>query len=129
MIHATIRMLISSKKRGEVLGILSSGAERCRFEPGCISYRVYQGVEVEHVVMLEEFWRNEEDLERHLRSDEYRKVLQIVEMALEPPEIRFNTISHSTGVETIEKARNFPHERTGGKPCSLPQNTLILPAK
>lgn len=108
MVHATIRMLIPPKRRGEVLEILSSLAERSRFDPGCISCRVYQDVEVEPVVMLEEFWRNEEDLERHLRSEEYRKVLLVVEMALEPPEIRFNTISNSTGVETIEKARNFP---------------------
>jgi quinol monooxygenase YgiN len=62
-----------------VLDILRSVAERCRFQPGCIGCRFNQGMEVEHVVMLEEFWRNEEDLERHLRSDEYRKVLLIVE--------------------------------------------------
>jgi quinol monooxygenase YgiN len=105
MVHATIRMLIPTKRRSEALEILNSVAERCRFDPGCISSRVYQGVEVEHVVMVEQLWRNEEDLERHLRSEEYRKVLLVVEMALESPEIRFNTISHSTGVETIEKAR------------------------
>jgi len=29
----------------------------------------------------------------------------VVEMANEPPEIRFDAISHSTGFETIEKAR------------------------
>ena len=108
MVHGTIRMLIPTKRRSEVLEILSSVAERCRFEPGCISCRVYRGVEVEQVVMLEELWRNEEDLERHLRSDEYRKVLLIVEMALEPPEIRFDVLSQSTGFETIEKARGSP---------------------
>ena len=107
MVHSTIRMQIPTKRRGEALKILSSVAERCRFEVGCISCRVYQGVGVEHVVMLEELWGREEDLERHLQSDEYRQVLLVVEVALEPPEIRFNTISHSTGFETIEKARNL----------------------
>jgi hypothetical protein len=43
----------------------------------------------------------------HLRSDEYRNLLLILEMALEQPEIRFDTISGSTGIETIEKARDF----------------------
>jgi quinol monooxygenase YgiN len=105
MVHATIRMLIPTKRRSEALEILGSVAERCRFEPGCISSRVYQGVEVEHVVMVEQLWMNEEDLERHLQSEEYRRVLCVVEMALEPPEIRFDTISHSSGVETIERAR------------------------
>ncbi len=107
MIHATIRMLLPPKKRGEMMEILGSIAERCRFEPGCISSRVYQDAEEKHVILFEELWRDEESLERHLRSDEYRRVLLVVEMALEPPEIRFNRISHSTGVETVEKARNF----------------------
>jgi hypothetical protein len=51
-------------------------------------------------------WRSEEGLERHLRSDEYREVLLVIEMALKSPKIRFNTISRSRGIETIEKARN-----------------------
>jgi quinol monooxygenase YgiN len=105
MVHGTIRMLIPPKRRGEVLEILSSLAERFRFEPGCIFCRIYQDVEVDPALMLEQRWESGEDLERHLRSEEFRKVLLIVEMSLEPPEIRFDTISHSTGVETIEKAR------------------------
>jgi quinol monooxygenase YgiN len=108
MVRATIRMMIPSRKRGEVLEILSSIAERARFEPGCISCRVYRGVEVESLIMLEEVWRDEEDLERHLRSDEYRKELLVVEMAVEPPEVRFDAVSRSTGFETIEKARRSP---------------------
>ena len=107
MIHATIRMLIPSKKRGEVMEILGSVAERCRFEPGCIGCRVYQDAEKRQVIMFEELWRDEESLERHLRSEEYRRVLLVVEMALEYPEIRFNTVSSSAGVEAIGKARNF----------------------
>jgi hypothetical protein len=30
-----------------------------------------------------------------------------MEMALEPPDVKFNTISRTTGVETIKQARNF----------------------
>lgn len=57
------------------------------------------------MIMLEEFWRTEEDLESHPQSEDYRKVLLVVEMANEPPESRFDAISHSTGFETLEKAR------------------------
>jgi quinol monooxygenase YgiN len=98
-------MTIPAKRRGGVLEILSSVAERSRFESGCIACRVYQDVEAEPVIVLEQLWESREDLDRHLRSDEFRKVLLVVEMSLEPPEIRFDEISGSTGVETIEKAR------------------------
>jgi quinol monooxygenase YgiN len=56
--------------------------------------------------MIEETWETQEALDRHLRSAEYRNVLIVVEMAIEKPEIRFSEFSHSTGVETIEKARS-----------------------
>ena len=106
MFHATIRMLIPPKRRREVLEILTSLAERFSFETGCISCRIYQDVEVEPMIMLEQLWMTGEDLERHLRSEEFRKVLLVLEMSRESPEIRFEEISRSTGMETIEKARN-----------------------
>ena len=65
-------------------------------------------MEVEPAILVEEPWKSGEDLERHLRAEEFRKVLLVVEMAVEPPEIRFDAISQSTGFETIEKARRSP---------------------
>jgi quinol monooxygenase YgiN len=99
-------MLIPLEKQSEALEILGSMSEQTRFEPGCISCRLYRGVQEERALMIEEIWESENDLQRHLQSDKYRKVLLVVEMAAEPPEIRFDTIAHSNGVETIEKARN-----------------------
>jgi len=107
MVLATIRMTIPPKKRDEVLKILSSTVEWSRIKPGCLSSRIYEDVQEDNVLMFEEIWRCEEDLEYHLRSDAYQKVLLVLEMALKQPEIRFNTISSSTGIETIEKARGY----------------------
>jgi quinol monooxygenase YgiN len=106
MIHATIRMTLPSGKAEEAVEILRSVAERTRVQPGCISCRVYHDVEEKHVIMIEEVWAGQEELERHLRSSEYRNVLLVLEMALEEPEIRFSAFSHTSGVETIEKARS-----------------------
>lgn len=105
MIYATIRMTLASHKFKEAVEILHSTAERTRVQPGCISCRVYHDVEEEDVIMIEDVWRSKEELDWHLRSPEYRKVLLVLEMALEKPEIRFTQFSHSTGLETIEKAR------------------------
>jgi quinol monooxygenase YgiN len=106
MILATVRMTIPPKKRGEALKILRSMVERCRVHTGCLGWHIYEDVQEENVLMFEEMWRSEEDLERHLRSEEYRNLLLVMEMALKHPEVRFNTVSISTGIETIEKARS-----------------------
>ena len=113
MVTATIRMTFSEKAFLEALTILRSEAEQSRVQPGCLSCRIYRNGQNDNVLMLEQIWTDQESLERHLRSDEFRHVLLVLEMSTQEPEIRFDTISHSTGMETIEKARepNGRYER------------------
>jgi len=108
MILATIRMTIPVQKRGEALKILRSVAELCRDDPGCLSCYIYGDLQDNKVLVLQEVWKAEEDLNLHIRSDEYRNLLLVLEMAPKQPEIRFDVISGSTGIETIEKARGHP---------------------
>jgi quinol monooxygenase YgiN len=106
MILATIRMNIPLQKRGEVLKILRMTAEQCRDYPGCLGFHIYEDLQEGDVILYEEVWSAQEDLDLHLRSEEYRNLLLVMEMACKQPEIRFDTISNSTGIEIIEKARN-----------------------
>ncbi len=111
MILATIRMKISSQKRGEALKILKSIVEGNKILPGCLRCGIYEDLQGDGVIMYEEMWKGEEELENHLRSDEYRKVLLVMEMSVSHPEVGFNTVTSSTGIETIEKARRFTGRR------------------
>ena len=104
-VRSTIRMLVPLNKQSEALDILDSVSAQVQFEPSCISSRIYRGADEVRAIMVEELWANEADILRHLNSDVYHRVLLVIEMAEEPPEIRFDTIAHSSGVETIEKAR------------------------
>lgn len=102
---SSIRMLISLSKQSEALDILGSVSAQIQFEPSCISSRIYRGVDEVRAIMVEELWANEKDILRHMKSDVFRRVLLVMEMADEPPEIRFDTIVSSSGVETIKNAR------------------------
>jgi len=104
-VHATIRMLIPMHRQSEALEILGAVSAQVRFEPNCVYSRLYRGVDDVRAIMIEERWTNDEHVRQHLRSDAYRRILMVVEMAEEPPEIRFDTILESTGVEAIENAR------------------------
>jgi quinol monooxygenase YgiN len=114
MIQARLVMNFSPEKVKETLKILRSIVERTRAETGCLSCSVFietgtENVAVlsekENVIMFEEKWRSNEDLQRHLRSDDYQKVLLVIETAASKPEIRFDTIMDSSGVEVIVEAR------------------------
>ena len=84
MILATLRMAIPLQKRGEALKILKSMVARAKARPMTVSSAVSARTLLEdNVLQFEEMWRSEEEaLERHLRSDEYHKVLLVLEMAL-----------------------------------------------
>ena len=106
MIHASVRMQIPSQKSDEVLGILGNLSRKTRYEAGCVSCRVYRGSEEEDGILLDQIWSDEQCLAHHLRSANFNKVIQLSELSSAPPEFRFETVLHSSGIETIVKARN-----------------------
>jgi quinol monooxygenase YgiN len=108
-VHAAIRLLIPTNKWHEALMILNSAIELIRLEEGCISCRLYQDLQEEGAMMQEEIWLSQSDLERHLRIDIFHTVLLVVEMATESPEIRFDAIAHTTGMENIQRIREKPY--------------------
>jgi hypothetical protein len=69
-------------------------------ERSCIEHE-----ENHRIFLFEDTWASEADLERHLRSPDYRQLLLVMELARVQPEVRFNRVSHSTGLETIQQAR------------------------
>jgi quinol monooxygenase YgiN len=106
MILATVRMTITPQKREEVLKILRAVAEQSRYDPGCLRCHIYGDLQEKNVFLLEQVWRDEEDLDLHLCSGEYFKLLLGLELSLKQPEIRFDTIVSSKGIEVIENARS-----------------------
>ncbi len=114
-IRSSIKMLIPLDKQSEAIDILNSVSARVQFDPSCFSSRIYRDVDEVRTIMVEELWANEEDILRHLKSDAYHQVLLVIEMAEEPPEIRFDTIAHSSGVEIIENARTQEYNQASGR--------------
>jgi quinol monooxygenase YgiN len=106
MMRETIRLLLPQQKYKEALKILRSIVEQSQAYPGCFSSRLYGDLEERNAILIEGMWQDQEHLEPHLRSEEYHNLLMVVEMALKCPEIRFDTIACTTGIETVEKARS-----------------------
>ena len=111
VVHSTIRMLIPLNKQSEALEILQTVHAQIQFNPNCISTHLYRGVDDGRAVMIEERWTSDEHVIQHLRSDIYRRILLVVEMAEEPPEIFFEVIERSTGIEKIEQAHKLSKQR------------------
>lgn len=105
MIHASLRMKFASDKLAQAREILCAIVERTRVHPGCLGCDVYQDLLDPVVLMFEEWWKSSEDLNQHLRSESYRRVILVMELAAEYPVIRFSEVTKTTGMETIRNSR------------------------
>ena len=99
-------MAIPVEKQSDALKILQSIALQTRDDPGCLSCCIYRDIEDVKVLLFQEQWNSEERLALHVRSSEYRNILLVMEMSAKKPEVRFDTISDSSGIEIVEKMRS-----------------------
>jgi quinol monooxygenase YgiN len=105
MITATLRISVSNTKKEEAIRLLRSLVGPTRVETGCISCHLYQEVSDPDVVTWVEQWRTQDDLECHLRSPQYKRILAALDMSDVEPEINFDTVIETKGMHLIEEAR------------------------
>jgi quinol monooxygenase YgiN len=106
MIVGTIRILPLPSRRAEVLEVLRAIQGPVLAQPGCASCHVYEEGGPEPAVVLVERWDTDTAFETHLRSEAYRRILGAVELSNSAPEICFDHVSQSEGIERIERARS-----------------------
>ena len=105
MVQALLRLKVNSANQDKIVEIINFMLERIQVESGCVSCHFYQDTSSKGVFLLWQEWESRADLERHICSEEFRHILALIDLASEPPEIRFNTISKEEGIETIETVR------------------------
>ena len=99
MIQASLRIVAPEGKREEILGILSRLKGPTEALAECRACRITQEVADENVLTYLVTWETQEDLEEHLRSERFRRLLPYIEMSREPPEVDFSTIDQVRGIE------------------------------
>ncbi len=101
MIAWGLRIHVSPGKRDEVHRIFRSLLEPTRVRGGCLACRAYQDTEEPEVLALIQEWASSDHLERYLRSEDFRKLVAVMELASERPEIWFDTIERREGFERL----------------------------
>jgi len=105
LITATLRIRVSKGKKGEVIRLLRSLIGPTRVETGCMSCHLYQDVNDQYAVTWMEQWSSQDDLNCHLRKPQYKRILAALDMSDVQPEIRFDTVVETKGMQLIEEAR------------------------
>ena len=105
MIILMLRLSFPPERTADAITTVNSMIGQISVEPGCKHFRVYSDTNNDDAIMLMEEWESMEALEQHIRSKDFRKILEVMELASRAPEISINTVSNSAGFELIKKLR------------------------
>lgn len=105
MIIFSLRIIVSPAKSNEVLDTFRLLVGPTSVEAGCIRFSFYEDLSNKNTFLLMEEWESQEDLDRHIRSEDFRKILAVMDTASEQPEIKFVKVSNTAGMELIKELR------------------------
>ena len=100
-----LRIEVAHGRRDEAWKTIRPLLGPTRVRAGCMSCHLYRDVEDPDVLTLVEEWQSQEDLDRHIRSDDYRRILAWIELSRRSPEVRFIGVSKVAGLELVEAVR------------------------
>lgn len=105
MILFKLHLKVSPAKKEEVISIFDSLVGPISVQPGCIRINLYSDIKQNDDFVLLEEWTSRDEIVKHIRSAEFLKILAIMDLASESPEIFFNTVTSIEGFELIEKIK------------------------
>ena len=113
MILVTLTLAPASGRRQEIIDVFWLIIGPVRAQPGCLCCGLYQEVGEGDQLLYMEAWETQEQLERHMRSARYERLLAVMDASIKQPVLRYQTISAVMGLEYLEAVRM-------GSPLSAP---------
>src|SRR5256885_1571901 len=105
MVVFTLQLVASPKQRAEILQTLRSLVGPTSAERGCLVCYVQQDASDPNLLTFSEEWDHQSDLDRHMSTSEYRRLLAVMDMASSVPKVTFFTVSDVAGLERIAQAQ------------------------
>jgi len=105
MIMSILKVAISPEEQHKVLETLRYVNGPIRVKPGFINCRVLKDLENSDSLTIIEEWESREDLYRHIRSEDYRATLALMDMSSKPLDLQFNSVSQFGGLDTVHEIR------------------------
>ncbi len=106
MVIFTLHLEVAPSERLSVLKTIHAIIGPTSVQKGCLHCGLYSNSQNDDELILLEKWKSQQDLEKHVRSDDFRKILTVMEAAKKKPEISFITVESKAGLELVEKIRS-----------------------
>jgi quinol monooxygenase YgiN len=104
MINAFLRIKVLPEKKKAVIDILQSIQSRWQLKHEWLLCKIYEEHDEDEILYLEQ-WLTKEALYRHIQSDLYLRILEVMELAAASPQISFQFVSEVQGMDLVIELR------------------------
>jgi quinol monooxygenase YgiN len=117
MVVFTLRLLATADTRAEIVQSLRALIGPTQAERGCVGCRLQQDADDPNLLTFVEEWAQQPDLDRHMASDDYHRLLLVMDMASAPPDVTLMTVMNESPLDRIAAVRET---RLSGQQEPLP---------
>ncbi len=103
MVLCTYFLSSTNSSSREILEALRSVVNPLQFNKNCVKTGIWQNTDDPASLMVFEVWKSLTSLEKYLQSAQYKRMIEVIEMSAEKPEIRFVDSESDFGLEWLEK--------------------------
>lgn len=105
MIELCLCLRASPRQTQSLVAALQALARMAGLERGCLEAHVFTVSNDPRRLYYSELWDAEENLRSMLCSERFTHLVELMEMAVEPPSLDFRTITEIRGLEFARQAR------------------------
>lgn len=105
MIILFLKLKPLPEKHQSILDILAYVKEQLQLKRGCLESMIYQEWNENPAILYLEQWPSEQEMNRHIQSDIFLRILNTMDLCGEKPEIFFHEVSETKGMEWIASLR------------------------
>ena len=100
-----LRIVPPPHRTRELINALRIQMGRTQIERGCLKCDLSQDTGTPNVILYHEAWSTWEDLERHVRSERFSWILELMELSATTPDLSFNDVHETRGMDYVQKLR------------------------
>ena len=105
MVRLTVTLKSSARGAQDLVEAFRFLGVGTRLDSGCQGCSVW--AEPDETVHYLEEWKSESDMRRRVQSEAFTSVLALIESVREPPEVQFDFVSTTRGLDYIEEVRQL----------------------
>ena len=106
MVRLTVALKASARGAGQLLEAFRYLVVPTRLEPGCLGCTTWS--DPDGVVHYVEEWATESQMRQRVRCERFVSLLAILESADEPPQVQFDFVTATRGLDYVAENRQTP---------------------